>query len=277
MSEKTAASDAPVWYSAEAASAWADGFNAATEQRCSAVSAELEARLALADELMLPGGMHPYLGARKRDMIVAALRARATADGQCLIQPLGVLVEINRSETTKAGVIDWRMEAERANRLLAEAERRILNEPQTAPIGYVSQATLRLLSERGQAGHICPVPAYDTLIPVYAGPAQQSQEGSSGEYVKLANEHLARCMDENQALLARIEELTCPHSQAGIEQRHLAQLLTILSVMKSAHSREPDRLMSIWSRDIEAVEAAVTALTRPLRPDEPAISSQERK
>jgi hypothetical protein len=42
MSEKTA-SDAPVWYSAEAASAWADGFNAATEQRCSADSAQLAA------------------------------------------------------------------------------------------------------------------------------------------------------------------------------------------------------------------------------------------
>jgi predicted DNA-binding protein (UPF0251 family) len=53
--------------------------------------------------------------------------------------------------------------------------RGVLNVPQTAPIGYVSQATLRLLSERGQAGHICPVPAYDTLIPVYAGPVQQSQ------------------------------------------------------------------------------------------------------
>jgi hypothetical protein len=52
-------------------------------------------------------------------------------------------------------------------------------QPQTAPIGYVSQATLRLLSERGQAGHICPVPAYDTLIPVYAGPAQQSQADNS--------------------------------------------------------------------------------------------------
>jgi hypothetical protein len=48
-------------------------------------------------------------------------------------------------------------------------------EPQTAPIGYVSQATLRLLSERGQAGHICPVPAYDTLIPVYASPVQRCQ------------------------------------------------------------------------------------------------------
>jgi hypothetical protein len=46
-------------------------------RRCSADSAELEARLALADELMLPGGTHPYLGARKRAMIVAALRARA--------------------------------------------------------------------------------------------------------------------------------------------------------------------------------------------------------
>jgi hypothetical protein len=67
-----------------------------------------------------------------------------------------------------------------------------------------------------------------------------------------------------------------PHCQAGIEQRHLAQLLTILSVMKSAHSRETDRLMSIWSRDIEAVEAAVTELTRPLRPNEPAISSHQR-
>jgi hypothetical protein len=104
----------------------------------------------------------------------------------------------------------------------------------------------------------------------------QCQEGSDGEYVKLANEHLARCMDENQALLARIEELTCPHSQAGIEQRHMAQLLTVLDVMKSAHNKEPGRLMSIWSRDIEAVEAAVAALTRPLRPDEPAISSHQR-
>jgi NTP pyrophosphatase (non-canonical NTP hydrolase) len=53
------------------------------------------------------------------------------------------------------------------------------NEPQTAPIGYVSQATLRLLSERGQAGHICPVPAYDTLIPVYAGPVQRCQAESA--------------------------------------------------------------------------------------------------
>jgi Lar family restriction alleviation protein len=52
-------------------------------------------------------------------------------------------------------------------------------EPQTAPIGYVSQATLRLLSERGQAGHICPVPAYDTLIPVYAGPVQRCQAESA--------------------------------------------------------------------------------------------------
>jgi hypothetical protein len=48
-----------------------------SERRSSADSAELEARLALADELMLPGGTHPYLGARKRAMIVAALRARA--------------------------------------------------------------------------------------------------------------------------------------------------------------------------------------------------------
>jgi hypothetical protein len=48
-----------------------------TEPQSSADSAELEARLALADELMLPGGTHPYLGARKRAMIVAALRARA--------------------------------------------------------------------------------------------------------------------------------------------------------------------------------------------------------
>jgi hypothetical protein len=55
----------------------------------------------------------------------------------------------------------------------------VRTEPQTAPIGYVSQATLRLLSERGQAGHICPVPAYDTLIPVYAGPVQQSQAESA--------------------------------------------------------------------------------------------------
>jgi hypothetical protein len=58
-----------------------------SEQQSSADSAELEARLALADELMLPGGTHPYLGARKRAMIVAALRARAepqTASGERL-------------------------------------------------------------------------------------------------------------------------------------------------------------------------------------------------
>jgi hypothetical protein len=52
-----------------------------SEQQSSADSAELEARLALADELMLPGGTHPYLGARKRAMIVAALRARAEPQG----------------------------------------------------------------------------------------------------------------------------------------------------------------------------------------------------
>jgi hypothetical protein len=43
---------------------------------------------------------------------------------------------------------------------------------------------------------------------------QQSQAESDGEYVKLANESLARCMDENQTLLARIKELTCPQFQA---------------------------------------------------------------
>jgi hypothetical protein len=57
--------------------AYIEKLEAQLAARCSADSAELEARLALADELMLPGGAHPYLGARKRAMIVAALRARA--------------------------------------------------------------------------------------------------------------------------------------------------------------------------------------------------------
>jgi hypothetical protein len=57
--------------------AYIEKLEAQLAARCSADSAELEARLALADELMLPGGTHPYLGARKRAMIVAALRARA--------------------------------------------------------------------------------------------------------------------------------------------------------------------------------------------------------
>jgi hypothetical protein len=52
MSEKTA-SDAPVWYSAEAASAWADGFNAATEQRCSADSASLRDALDNSQSLLV--------------------------------------------------------------------------------------------------------------------------------------------------------------------------------------------------------------------------------
>ncbi|WP_439392576.1 hypothetical protein ACRQ5Q_24450 [Bradyrhizobium sp. PMVTL-01] len=45
------------------------------QHRCPRSLADTEARIALADELMLPGGTHPYLGRRKRDMIVAALRA----------------------------------------------------------------------------------------------------------------------------------------------------------------------------------------------------------
>jgi hypothetical protein len=54
-----------------------------------------------------------------------------------------------------------------------------------------------------------------------------------------------------------------PHCQAVIASPLLSQLSATLEVMKSANSREPDRLMSVWSRDIEAVEAAVAALTRP--------------
>jgi hypothetical protein len=64
-------------------------------------------------------------------------------------------------------------------------------------------------------------------------------------------------------------------SQAVIASPLLSQLSATLEVMKSANSREPDRLMSVWSRDIEAVEAAVAALTRPVctcggDPDQPA-------
>jgi hypothetical protein len=80
---------------------------------------------------------------------------------------------------------------------------------------------------------------------------------------------------ELQEAKAAVREVLARHCQAGIEQRHMAQLLTVLDVMKSAHNKEPGRLMSIWSRDIEAVEAAVAALTRPVctcggDPDQPA-------
>jgi hypothetical protein len=69
-----------------------------------------------------------------------------------------------------------------------------------------------------------------------------------------------------QCRAAFIDGAAHAHSQAGIEQRHMTQLLTVLEVMKSAHNKEPSgRLMSIWFRDIEAVEAAVAALTRPQR------------
>lgn len=43
----------------------------------------------------------------------------------------------------------------------------------------------------------------------------------------------------------------------------MAALLTTLNVMKSAHNRGSDRLMSIWESDVKAVEAAVEALSIP--------------
>jgi hypothetical protein len=39
-----------------------------------------------------------------------------------------------------------------------------------------------------------------------------------------------------------------------------AQLLTLRDVMKTAYSKGGDRLMSVWERDLNAIEAAITIL-----------------
>jgi hypothetical protein len=92
-------------------------------------------------------------------------------------EALAGVVELYEHHTSRSGE-NMYFPAEEIERRWSLA-RAALAQPQTAPIGYVSQATLRLLSERGQAGHICPVPAYDTLIPVYAGPVQRCQAESA--------------------------------------------------------------------------------------------------
>jgi hypothetical protein len=62
-------------------------------------------------------------------------------------------------------------------------------------------------------------------------------------------------------------------AQARQEPPFMAALLTTLNVMKSAHNRGSDRLMSIWEEDVRAVEAAVEALALPSTDHEPGCQS----
>jgi hypothetical protein len=45
-----------------------------------------------------------------------------------------------------------------------------------------------------------------------------------------------------------------------------AQLLTLRDVMKTAYKRGGDRLMSVWERDLNAIEAAIMILDKAARP-----------
>lgn len=54
-----------------------------------------------------------------------------------------------------------------------------------------------------------------------------------------------------------------PAPSAAQEFPFLAELLTTLNVMKAAYNRDGDRLMSVWIHDVQAVEAAIKALSQP--------------
>jgi NTP pyrophosphatase (non-canonical NTP hydrolase) len=122
---------------------------------------------------------------------------------------------------------------------------------QTAPIGYVSQATRRLLSERGQAGHICPVPAYDTLIPVYAGPVQQSQAVSA----PLAS----NASDPLETLEGNCWDLRCIDIPTGGGDADIGW-----NIVEHHMGPPKERIVGRGRSPREALQDATSTLSRPL-------------
>jgi hypothetical protein len=66
-----------------------------------------------------------------------------------------------------------------------------------------------------------------------------------------------------KAIYDRIPGVAQPTRMAGGDW---AQLLTLRDVMKTAYKRGGDRLMSVWERDLNAIEAAIMILDKAARP-----------
>jgi hypothetical protein len=74
---------------------------------------------------------------------------------------------------------------------------------------------------------------------------------------------VASARDADRMWNRRISVPAQPTRMAGGDW---AQLLTLRDVMKTAYKRGGDRLMSVWERDLNAIEAAIMILDKAARP-----------